>query len=177
MEIERKYLLDRLPEGIENYECKEIEQGYLCMSPTLRIRKMGDMHVLCIKEHVAAQGEAVHSREEEFVMSQQAYEHLRAKCDGWISKHRYRVDLRSMMCDGLYAGLVAEVDVFHGCHEGLLMVEVEFPNTDAANAFVPPEWFGKEVSSDLRYRNSSLAQCHEWRNDKYRNPSTPRDIR
>lgn len=29
MEIERKYLIDRLPENLEQYECKHIEQGYL----------------------------------------------------------------------------------------------------------------------------------------------------
>lgn len=27
MEIERKYLIDRLPENLEQYECKHIEQG------------------------------------------------------------------------------------------------------------------------------------------------------
>ena len=29
MEIERKYLIDRLPENLEQYECKHIEKGYL----------------------------------------------------------------------------------------------------------------------------------------------------
>ena len=29
MEIERKYLLDQLPENLTSYPCKKIEQGYL----------------------------------------------------------------------------------------------------------------------------------------------------
>ncbi len=33
MEIERKYLIDRLPENLEQYECKHIEQGYLNTDP------------------------------------------------------------------------------------------------------------------------------------------------
>ena len=51
----------------------------------------------------------------------------------------------------------AELDIFHGAHEGLLLVEVEFPSVEAANAFVPPAWFGDDVSGDPRYRNSYLA--------------------
>ena len=62
-----------------------------------------------------------------------------------------------MMGDKAYEGLVAEVDVFHGRHDGLVLVEVEFPNTQTANNFVPPEWFGEDVSEDPCYRNSFLA--------------------
>ena len=36
MEIERKYLVKTLPENLENYECKQIAQGYLCTSPPLQ---------------------------------------------------------------------------------------------------------------------------------------------
>lgn len=40
MEIERKFKLKNLPIEINNCEKKEIEQGYLCIKPTVRIRKM-----------------------------------------------------------------------------------------------------------------------------------------
>ena len=33
MEIERKYLLDQLPENLTSYPCKKIEQGYLSTEP------------------------------------------------------------------------------------------------------------------------------------------------
>ena len=42
MEIERKYLVKTLPENLENYECKQIAQGYLCTSPVVRIRRSND---------------------------------------------------------------------------------------------------------------------------------------
>ena len=35
MEIERKYLIAKLPDHLEQYEHLEIEQAYLCTSPTL----------------------------------------------------------------------------------------------------------------------------------------------
>ena len=41
MEIERKFLpdLNSLPFNPEDYPCRKIEQGYLCTSPVVRIRR------------------------------------------------------------------------------------------------------------------------------------------
>ena len=49
------------------------------------------------------------------------------------------------------------MDIFKDYLEGLRMVEVEFDNEDQALNFVPPEWFGKDVSDDHRFRNVNLA--------------------
>ena len=38
------------------------------------------------------------------------------------------------------------------------MVEVEFGSIDEAKAFVPPEWFLKEVTEDGRFSNSYLSE-------------------
>ena len=156
MEIERKYLVRELPSDLDSYPHVEIEQGYLCTSPTVRVRRMGDVHILTIKErlvdghHSVASGEPIVNREEEFVLPADRYEALKAKCDGrMVQKTRYRIPLKD--------GLIAELDLFHGYHEGLQLVEVEFPNTEVADSFVPPAWFGKEVSDDRRYRNSYMA--------------------
>ena len=158
MEIERKYLVTQLPDHIEQYDHIEIEQAYLCTSPTLRIRRMGDSYILTVKERVATSSSAIHNREEEFTLSPQTYRHLMTKCDsGKVSKTRYRIDLQRLTGADTYKGLVAELDVFHGRHEGLLLVEVEFPDTASANAFISPSWFGDDVSSDPCYRNSFLA--------------------
>lgn len=158
MEIERKYLVRDLPDDLDQYEHYEIEQAYLCTSPTLRIRKMGEMYILTVKESLRTESSALHNREEEFALSKQAYDHLLSKCDsGRVGKTRYRINLRRQTGDGAYEGLIAELDIFHGRHRGLMLVEVEFPNTHSANCFVPPEWFGEDVSSDYHYRNSYLA--------------------
>lgn len=151
MEIERKYLVRELPGDLDSYPHTEIEQGYLCTSPTLRIRRMGDVFILTVKEHLAGTSTAIQNREEEFTMSRNSYERLKTKCDGnLVSKTRYRIPL----ADG---GLTAELDIFHGAHEGLRLVEVEFSSVEAADAFIPPSWFGEDVSTDPRYRNSWLA--------------------
>ncbi len=159
MEIERKYLVRSLPNNIDQYEHFEVEQAYLCTSPTLRIRRMGDAYILTVKERIVkGNSSAIHNREEEFALNAQSYQKLLAKCDsGRVGKTRYRIDLCDLMGNDAYTGLTAELDVFHGKHEGLILVEVEFPDTDAANSFVPPDWFGEDVSSDPCYRNSFLA--------------------
>jgi len=158
MEIERKYLVRSLPENIEQYPHFEIEQAYLCTSPTLRIRRMGDSYILTVKERIITQSSAIHNREEEFALSADAFQRLMSKCDsGRVAKTRYRIDLQQNTNDNQYTGLTAELDIFHNRHQGLILVEVEFPNSEAANNFIPPEWFGEDVSSDPCYRNSFLA--------------------
>ena len=78
------------------------------------------------------------------------YERLKSKCEGRpVLKTRYKIPLEG--------GLTAELDIFHGPHEGLRLVEVEFPDTAASHTFTPPAWFGEDVSADRRYRNSWLA--------------------
>lgn len=149
MEIERKYLVNSLPVDLDTYPHVEIEQGYLCTSPTLRIRRMGDFFILTVKEKVRSATSAIVNREEEFAMSPDSYARLKGKCDGnMVEKTRYRIPV------GEYT---AELDIFHGRHEGLRLVEVEFPSVEAADAFVPPAWFGQDVSNDPHYRNSWLA--------------------
>ncbi|MCI9541193.1 MAG: hypothetical protein HFG39_09075 [Lachnospiraceae bacterium] len=80
--------------------------------------------------------------------------HLKAKADGKvITKKRYRIPEKS--------SLMIELDIFEGDLEGLIMAEVEFPDKETANAYRPPEWFGKEVTFDKTYHNSNLSKGKE----------------
>jgi len=66
-----------------------------------------------------------------------------------IEKRRYRIPAGD--------GLTLELDVYHGRLEGLLTAEVEFGSVDDAAAFVPPDWLGRDVTDDPRYKNKRLA--------------------
>lgn len=57
----------------------------------------------------------------------------------------------------LGGGLVCELDVFKGELEGLIVAEVEFSCEEEAEKFAPPEWFGKEVTTDPKFTNAQLA--------------------
>lgn len=79
MEIERKFLISELPDNLNNYKCREIEQGYLCTNPVIRVRKDNDNYYLTYK------GSGLMSREEyNLPLTKQSYEHLIKKSDGNI---------------------------------------------------------------------------------------------
>lgn len=154
MEIERKFLLKEMPGDLNKYEKKVIEQGYLCKKPTVRIRKSNEEYILTYKSKQGVLDDANRTakvlNEIEVPLGKEGYEHLKKKVDhNIIVKIRYIVPLEN--------GLKAELDIFEGKLSGLKVVEVEFPDEETANAFVPPAWFGKDVSLDSRYTNGSLA--------------------
>ena len=49
MEIERKYLVKRLPENLSNFKKSEIKQAYISFSPTIRVRQSGNQFYLTCK--------------------------------------------------------------------------------------------------------------------------------
>ena len=83
-------------------------------------------------------------------LTKESYDHLLKKADGNIlTKTRYRIPLSK--------DLTAELDVFQGVFQGLYLVEVEFPDEEAADRFTPPSWFGREVTFSGEYQNSRLS--------------------
>lgn len=145
MEIEKKYLIHKLPENLETYPRKKIQQAYLCTNPVVRIRKQDEEYILTYK------GKGLMVREEyNLPLNRDAYEHLLQKADGIVlTKTRYLLPLPQ--------GLTIELDVFDAPYENLRLAEVEFSSEEEANAFVPPEWFGEDVTFSKKYHNSVLS--------------------
>ena len=100
MEIERKFTLKKLPENLEQYEKREIEQAYLCTGPVVRIRKSNEEYILTYKSKkgiVLSENATARSCEEvELPLTKKAFEHLREKADGQIiKKTRYLISNRT----------------------------------------------------------------------------------
>lgn len=148
MEIERKFLIkqEQLPENLSQYPCLHIEQGYLCTEPVVRIRRQNDEYYLTYKS------KGLLSREEyNLPLTKDAYYHLKEKADGIvICKDRYVIPEKD--------GLSIELDIFHEAYEGLLLAEVEFSSEEAAKSYVPPAWFGEDVTFSSKYHNSTLSK-------------------
>ncbi len=146
MEIERKYLIHELPENLTDYPYKQIEQGYLCTSPVVRIRRSDDKYILTYK------GSGLMVREEyNLPLTKEGYEHLRPKADGiLITKKRYLIPLTDK--------LTIELDIFENELAPLMLAEVEFETKEDADRFVPPEWFGEDVTFSTDYHNSTLSR-------------------
>lgn len=146
MEIERKYLIKTLPENLENYPYRILEQGYLCTSPVVRIRKDNDRYELTYKS-----GGMMVRQEYNLPLTQTSYEHLKQKIDGrLISKKRYMIPY--------HEEFTIELDIFSGDLAPLMIAEVEFTTEDDANSFTPPEWFGEDVTFSRLYHNSYLSK-------------------
>lgn len=152
MEIEKKYLVKQLPENLDSYPSFELEQCYLCKSPTLRVRKKGNDYILTYKNRVKpvdGNEKLCVSEETELPLTRESYEHLREKADGKrITKTRYYIP---------YMEYTIELDVFHGDYEGFYLAEVEFTTEEDSGKFRPPDWFREDVSGDYHYTNSYLS--------------------
>ena len=146
MEIERKFLVTTPPENYGSFPHHEIEQAYLCTEPVVRIRKEDDNYYLTYKS------KGLLAREEyNLPLTKEAYDHLAPKTDGLlIQKTRYKIPFLEKY--------TIELDIFDGELTPLTLAEVEFESVDEANAFVPPEWFGEDVTYSTEYHNSTLSR-------------------
>lgn len=148
MEIERKFLItkENLPADLASFDKHEIEQGYLCTDPVVRIRRQDNSYYLTYKS------KGFLAREEyNLPLNQEAYEHLKPKADGiLISKTRYLIPEKN--------GLIIELDIFHGVYDGVCLAEVEFASVEEANAYQPPAWFGEDVTCSTKYHNSTMSR-------------------
>ncbi|MBQ2642434.1 MAG: CYTH domain-containing protein [Eubacterium sp.] len=146
VEIEFKYLPKELPSNLDSYEHHKIEQAYLGTAPVVRIRQEDDQYILTYKN-----GAGFAHNEVSLPLDEKSYKHLLEKADGnIITKTRYFIPLED--------GHTAELDIFEDKFDGMLLVEVEFESLDDADSFVPPDWFGENVTKDKRYHNSYLSR-------------------
>lgn len=148
MEIERKWRVSDLPDDLSRYECIDMEQAYLNEHPTVRIRRENSEYFLTYK---GISDNDISHIEYNLPLTREAFEHMLPKCDGRIiRKKRYLIPLED-------TSLCAELDVFDEPFAPLKIVEVEFPSVDAAESFIPPSWFGEDVSHDRRFKNAVMA--------------------
>jgi adenylate cyclase len=142
VEVERKFLVDSRPSGLDSNPRKRVEQGYLAIGEDgveVRVRDSDGECTLTVK---SAPG--LVRVEEEIPIDERRFRSLWELTAGRrVEKSRFVVPL--------------EVDDYSGELAGLMTAEVEFPSEEASAAFVPPEWLGREVTGDERYANRTLA--------------------
>ncbi len=148
LEIERKFLVERLPQDIHSWPCVELQQGYLAIDDSgreVRLRMKGDQYFLTVKH-----GTGLQRAECEVEISRRQFEQL------WpltlaqrIEKTRYTISTDSK--------LTIELDIYHGELTGLITAEVEFTCVADSKLFREPEWLGREITDDRRFKNQQLA--------------------
>lgn len=147
MEIERKFLLGKLPAHIEALPATFIEQGYLNTDKerTTRVRVTSDGEAFLT---VKGATRGISRVEVETPIDPVKARAMLSLCEASIvSKWRRKVE---------HEGHVWEVDVFAGENEGLIVAEIELSSED--EAFAVPSWVGAEVTRERGYGNSKLAR-------------------
>ena len=74
--------------------------------------------------------------------------------DEWKSLHKVA---KGSLQQTLIPCYTSVIHIYKGKLNGLVLVEVEFPNISESKKFIPPYWFGREVTNDIRFRGKSLA--------------------
>ena len=146
-EIERKFLVSFLPEGMGG---TTMRQGYLQPEKerAVRVRTVqkdeSKKGVLTIKGIGSESGMSRYEFETEIPVPDA--DHLLSLCDKpLIEKTRYEYD---------YEDLTWEIDEFHGVNDGLVVAEVELESED--QQFEKPNFIGEEVTGQVKYYNMML---------------------
>ena len=146
-EIERKFLVNRLPANLENFKKTEILQayGFVTNRMEIRFRKQDGEFFETVK---IGSGNYVRSELEIKLSEEQFGKFFETAKDAQIEKTRYKVP---------YDTNTILIDVYHGKLEGLRVAEIEFSSEESAKRFKKPEWLGEEITGHVAYKNSSLA--------------------
>jgi CYTH domain-containing protein len=138
-----------LPNNLDSFKHFEIKQGYITTEgSTIRIRQNGDKYELTkktpIKENDFSQYEEIN-----IYLTEAEFKKFWILTDKSLEKTRYFISINN--------NLTAELNVYHGLLDGLAMVEVEFKSESDMNKFIPPDWFGRDVTQEDFSANSFLA--------------------
>ncbi|MFH1751936.1 MAG: hypothetical protein ABH821_03295 [archaeon] len=144
IELERSFLAKRIPSELENcknYVKKEIIDLYLPKAfphPTIRIRKQGNNYIITKKVPLDFKN-FTKFEEQSIKIEEKEFNELLGLEAKKVEKERHYFDYKSH---------VAEVDVFKGDLEGLVVIEFEFKTIESMNSFEMPDFCLADVSKE-----------------------------
>lgn len=150
-EHERRFFpeLRNLPFDFSRFPSVFIIQGYLedGLGTRLRDERTTDGRHTYLQTRKT--GEGVSRAEDEQEISEKDFRLMwnDVKCS--LEKTRYFISRK---------GIDLQLNIFHGKLEQYLQIEVEFDSNEDALAFIPPVWFGREVTDDKQHGNYALAK-------------------
>ena len=146
LEIERKFLMDGFPVGLELLSEVEIEQGYISFDPEVRIRRARDLRTEKEEYRITMKGNGDLAREEvETDISADFYYDAAVFLSGRVIKKDYK-----KYKFGPWKLEVALVDP--GTSWEFYYAEIEFPTEQEARDFVVPDFFGEEITYNEDYK-------------------------
>ncbi len=149
-EFELTFLPKEVPPGALQGPSKEMLDIYVPASadhPHLRLRRSGEKREIT-KKQPAREGDASHQTETTIPLSPAEFDELAQIPGKRVQKVRH-----------LYAegGHTYEIDVFAGDLAGLVIVDVEFPSSEAKAAYQRPEWLLADITQETALAGGMLA--------------------
>ena len=142
LEIERRFLFDPAGAPIPD-RIISLTQGYICLDPEVRIRISDKGSNINVKHGVGI------SREEYEYEIPEADAHALLRMSEWMVQKKTRGFIN-------FTGLEWSMDTYQEENSGLYIAEVEL--TDPSQEVTLPPWILLEVTDDVRYTSSYLAQ-------------------
>lgn len=148
-EIERRFLINKLPSNLDQLPHLRIQQGY--PAPHERVRKQvsGKRKKKEEFSFTTKNGNGLVRKEDEDPISEKKFYKLWKR-----SKGKRLRKIRHLKPHGRHT---IEIDLFLRKLSGFQMAEVEFTSVKQAKAFRPPSWLGPEVTENRNFTNRSLA--------------------
>lgn len=149
-ELELTYLAKELPADLANLPSKLLVDVYYPSEdshPLLRIRQKGDTYEIT-KKVMASGTDSSHMLEHTIELTSEEFAALTAAPGKRVAKRRY---------DYEYEGRKAEIDVFEGELDGLVVVDFEFTDRDDQLAFQMPDFCLADVTQEAFIAGGKLA--------------------
>jgi CYTH domain-containing protein len=151
-EIEKKYIVNELPNELNLITSTYISQTYLAIGEEeIRVRKLEDENGNVNKSFTMTikKGTGLEREEHEFFINERTYDQLLdGKSIKPLVKTRGTID---------YEGLIYEVDLYKDFD--FIIAEIEFNTLEDVNNYIPPYWLSLDVTEDKSYKNQNL-----WKN-------------
>jgi CYTH domain-containing protein len=149
IEIEKTFLVKKLPNNLDSFPSETILQGYISSPPSpLRIRRQAKKFELT-KKLLLKPGDFSSYEEINIPLTETEFNLFWPLVKRSLEKIRYYLPLKN--------NLTAEVNLYQKKLSGLVMVEVEFSSRKEMNNFIPPSWFGRDVTQEAFSANLFLA--------------------
>lgn len=145
LEIERKFLISKLPKNLDNYHHDEIEQWYFLLEENVeeRVRHRWNKFYHTKKVWYWEVREEYESE-----ITKKEFDSIWPKTE-WkrIYKTRYIIP---------YNNHKIELDIYHDKLEWLVVCEIEFNSEKESKNFVSPDRLWKEITYNDKYKNRNL---------------------
>lgn len=149
LELEKTYLLKSIPFDLEKYPHKDLVDHYIpedSEHPKIRLRKRGNLYEITKKTLVQEWNYSI-QKEQTIELTKQEYDALAELPNKLVHKIRYYVP---------YEWFTLEIDLFQDNLDGLILMDVEFPNIQTMESFSMPDFCLADVSQNNAFAGGML---------------------